>query len=292
MNNEIYKIALVGSSGYISRHIINELEHSGLQTEIIRIDMTDDVDLKLELASPETFDYDFLKDTDYIIFTAAISSPDKCAQDFDACWNINVIGTNYFINKALNMGKRVLFFSSDAVFGDIPYMIYNEASATQAQTAYGRMKKAVEDEFKSCKGFKCIRLSYVVSENDRFISYCLNCVRNNEVADIFHPFYRNCITVTDVIRSVVWLIQNWSEFDSFALNLAGPELVSRVRMADEINWFFQNRLRYTISSPGEGFYNNRPKITQICSNYLYELGIIKHQSFTDKFRIEIQKIKL
>lgn len=292
MNKEKTKIALVGSSGYIAKHIIEELTKSNLKTEIIKIDQTEESDIVLQLNHPEEFDYEKLKDTDFIIFTAAISGPDKCAQEFDTCWNINVTSTEYFISKAIKMGINVLFFSSDAVFGDIPGYIYNEKSPTQAITAYGKMKKAIEDEFKECTNFKCIRLSYVVSENDRFISYCLSCIKNNEKADIFHPFYRNCITVTDVIKSILWLIQNWNNYNDFVLNIAGTELVSRVRMADEINRFLGNRLNYQISSPSEGFYNNRPRITQMCSLYLYKLGIIEEQSFTEKFQYELNKIKL
>lgn len=292
MNNKNFRIALVGSSGYIAKHIIEVLEHTKINTEITRIDMTDEADLKLQLNNPEDFEYAKLDNVDYIIFTAAISGPDKCAQEFDACWNINVTGTSYFIDKALAMGKRVLFFSSDAAFGDIPGEVYQEDSETNAQTAYGRMKKAVEDKFKSNKNFKCIRLSYVVSENDKFITYCLNCIRKGEVADIFHPFYRNCITVSDVIKAIVWLIKNWDSFESFVLNITGTELVSRIRIADELNRFLGGKLKYMISAPAADFYDNRPRITQMKSLYLYKLGIIEEASFTEKFKEEISKIKI
>ena len=44
------------------------------------------------------------------IFTAAVSSPDLCAADYEACRKVNVDGACYFIQKALDMGCRVLFF--------------------------------------------------------------------------------------------------------------------------------------------------------------------------------------
>lgn len=286
------RIAIVGSSGYIAKHLMKAFTSQLNDCEIIKIDMTDDADLKLQLTAPAEFDYHKLQGIDYVIFTAAISGPDMCSNEFDKCWNINVTGTTYFIREAIKRDVRVLFFSSDAVFGDIPGHIYDEDSETQAYTAYGKMKKAIEDEFKTSKFFKCIRLSYVVSENDKFISYCLSCIRKNESADIFHPFYRNCITVSDVIKAILWLMQSWTTFDSFVLNLTGTELVSRVRMADEMNRYLGNKLKYTVAQPNEDFFKNRPQVTQMKSKYLYALNIIENKTFTEKFQEELKKIEL
>ena len=286
------RIAIVGSSGYIAKHLMKSFMADIQGCEIVKIDMTDDADLKLQLTAPHEFDYDKLLGLDYVIFTAAISGPDMCANKFDKCWDINVTGTSYFIHEAIKRGIKVLFFSSDAAFGDISGHIYDEDSETRAYTAYGKMKKAIEDEFKLSKLFKCIRLSYVVSENDKFISYCLSCIRKGETADIFHPFYRNCITVSDVIKAIEWLMQNWKQFESFVLNLTGTELVSRIRMADEINRYFGNRLQYTVSKPDENFFKNRPQVTQMKSKYLYDLNIIENETFTEKFQKELRKIEL
>ena len=180
-----------------------------------------------------------------------------------------------------------MFFSSDAVFGDIPGEIYTEKSETRAETPYGRMKKAVEDEFKKNSRFKAIRLSYVVSTRDRFVSYCLECMQKNEAADIFHPFYRNCIVVSDVVDVIIWFINHWSEYPDFALNVAGSELISRIRIADELNRQFANRLKYTISTPDGNFYKNRPQITQMKSLYMQEYGILKDETFTEKLKKEL-----
>ena len=286
------KIAIVGSSGYIAKHLMKAFSEQLPGCEIVKIDMVGEVDLPLQLTAPAEFEYNKLKGIDYVIFTAAISGPDMCANEFDKCWDINVTGTSYFIREAITRGVKVLFFSSDAVFGDISGHIYDEDSETQAYTAYGKMKKTIEDEFKSSSLFKCIRLSYVASANDKFISYCLSCIRNGETADIFHPFYRNTTTVSDVIKTIIWLLNNWSTFDSFVLDVTGTELVSRVRMADELNRYFGNKLKYVVSKPDESFFKNRPQVTQMKSKYLYKLGIVEEKSFTEKFQKELESINL
>ena len=286
------KAAIVGSSGYIAEFILRRFANEPEIDSVLKIDRDSLADVYVDLADPERFDYEALNNIDFVVFTAAISGPDKCAQDFDECWKINVTGTSRFIQEALKRNCRVLFFSSDAAFGDIPGAIYDEESSTEAKTPYGRMKKAIEDKFKSKANFKAIRLSYVASAKDRFVTYCLNCMRNHETADVFHPFYRNVIVVSDVVEVVTYMALRWGDYKPTFLNVAGKELVSRVRIADEINRLFGGKLNYTISMPGEDFFKNRPRITQMKSLYMQEYGIIPDNTFTEKIAKEMEDIRL
>lgn len=284
--------AIVGSSGYIANFLIKNFLADSRIESITKIDKHPSADFYLDLADAKNFNYSKLQGINYVVFTAAISSPDKCAEEFDLCWQINVEGTSYFIKEALQHGCKVLFFSSDAVFGDIPGHIYDEHSTTEANTSYGRMKKAIEDEFKNDENFKAIRLSYVASAKDRFISYCLNCIKTGETADIFHPFYRNIISVSDVVNVASYFAHHWDEYAPTFLNVAGKELVSRVRIADELNRLFDNKLKYIISKPGETFFKNRPSITQMQSLFLQRYGIIPDNTFTEKITKEMENIEL
>lgn len=286
------KTALVGSSGYIASFILKRLAEESDIDCILKIDRNETSDAYLDLKTAESFNYAVLNNIDFVIFTAAISGPDQCANDFKNCWEINVTGTCYFIHEAIKRNCKVLFFSSDAVFGDIPGKVYDEESVTAAITPYGKMKKAVEDEFKNANNFKAIRLSYVASAKDRFITYCLNCIQNDETADIFHPFYRNVITVRDVVDVVVYFAKHWDEYRPTFLNIAGKELVSRVRMADEINRHLDNKLKYTISMPEDVFFENRPRITQMKSLYMQQYKIIQDNTFTEKIAKELEEIEL
>lgn len=286
------RIALVGSSGYIAEFLLKRFAEESEIESVLKLDRNSVSDVYLDLAEAERFEYSLLDDIDYIVFTAAISGPDKCAQEFDECWKINVTGTSYFIHEAVKRKCKVLFFSSDASFGDIPGAIYNEESVTAAKTPYGRMKKAVEDEFKDNPLFKAIRLSYVASAKDRFYTYCLNCIRNDEIADIFHPFYRNVIVVSDVVDIVTYFAFHWDDYEPTFLNVAGKELVSRVRMADELNRHLDGKLKYTISMPGEEFFTNRPRITQMESLYMQKYRIISDNTFTEKIAKELEEVKL
>ena len=286
------KTALVGSSGYIAQFILRRFAEEAEIETVIKIDRSENADAYLDLSEAEKFNYAVLDNIDYVVFTAAISGPDQCAKEFDACWKINVTGTSYFIREAIKRNCRVLFFSSDAAFGDIPGKIYDEESQTDAYTHYGKMKKAVEDEFRGDSLFKAIRLSYVASAKDKYYTYLLNCIRKNEEADIFHPFYRNVTVVSDVVDIVTYFALHWDEYKHTFLNVAGKELVSRVRMADELNRFLGGKLKYTISMPGEEFFTNRPRITQMKSLYMNKYGIVEDKSFTEKIAKELKEIEL
>lgn len=279
------KVALVGCTGYIAGFLQKRFEHEGW--DFLSIGRRAPAEAILHLEEAEQFDYTALEGVDAVVFTAAVSGPDKCANEFEACWRVNVTGTERFIHEAMARGCRVLFFSSDAVFGDIPGAVYTEESETAAATPYGRMKKAVEDAFRGQPRFKAIRLPYVVSARDRFVSGCLAAMESGTETEVFHPFYRNCVVVSDVADAVVWLLKKWEAYAPAVLNVAGRELVSRVRIADELNRIFDGKLKYRIVDPGEGFFRKRPRITEMRSLYLEKLGAVRDAGFSEKIRREL-----
>lgn len=288
---ERMNIAIVGSGGYIANHIVAMYRKCEYVESILCIDKSDEADVYLDLEEPEKFDYSVLDNVDYVIFTAAIPSPDICATEYDRCWRINVIGTKYFIEQTLKKQIKTLFLSSDAVFEGTPDKIYDEESETLAHAPYGKMKLTIENEFKYSNWFKVIRLSYVASARDSFITYCKNCMSNGEVAEVFHPFYRNCIVISDVAKVVEWMGRHWNEYEPFVLNVAGDELVSRVRIADELNRLYDGKLQYKIVSPNPAFFQNRQSITQMKSLYLHNYSILEAESFTEKIRRELDAAK-
>ncbi len=283
------KIAVVGNNGYIGKYLIGIFSKMEKVDRILKIGRNSEADYFLELEKAEQFEYAVLEQIDYVIFTSAVSSPDKCAKEYDYCWNINVTGTGCLIERALHMGCKVLFFSSDAVYGDMSGTVCSEQSETKAETPYGKMKKAIEDKFCDNPSFKALRLSYVVSAEDKFMIYLLNCMDHKEKAEVFHPFYRNCIMRSDAADIVIWLLEHWEVFPHTFVNAAGEELVSRVRMADELNRLAAGRLDYAIIRPEQDFYKNRPVFTQMKSLYLYDYNMIKRGSFTEKFQREMRE---
>ncbi len=278
------RVIIVGNSGYIGSSLIRKFksEHCDVLTAGRR-----NADLLLSLEDPSTFAYQSLQAGDTILFTAAVSSPDRCAEDFDYCWKTNVEGTAEIISRMLERGARVLFFSSDAVYSSDPSGIYDESTELAPDFPYGKMKAEIEQRFSDNHSFKAVRLSYVFSGDDKYTSYLRKCMTSGNEAEVFHPYYRSCISLSDVSAATYWLFKNWSSFSHKRLNLAGMELVSRVRMADELS-LMDESFSYSILEPDPGFYLTRSKITQMKSLYLYAYDIIEARTFSEAFRAELK----
>lgn len=264
------KIALVGSTGYIGKKLYSELS-AFLDKDVIRIDRNRDDKYALDLRCAEKFDFNLLDDIEYLVFTSAVSSPDKCAESYDECRRVNVEGTIFFIEEAIKHNVKTLFFSSDAVYGMDDGHPFTELSELNPITPYGCMKAEVERYFCKSSLFKSLRLSYVISENDKFTKYCIDCYKRGKIAEIYHPFYRNVVSIDIVLEAVKWMISNWDRYKLSTLCVAGNELVSRVRIVDEINRVIRPNLNYCVKNPYEEFYKNRPALTEMTSIYLNKI---------------------
>jgi len=278
------KIAIVGGNGFIGSNLVKYFKKVS-RIESFKVSSKEDNDFFLDLEYPEKFDYTRLSDIDFVVFTAAISSPDMCANDYEKAYKINVLGTKKFIEETLQKGCKVIFLSSDAVYGSDIGVAFDESVETRADTAYGIMKKEIEDCFYENELFKSLRLSYVISNNDKFMNYVKSCINSSKTVEVFHPFYRNCVTLKEVLHTIEWLIFNWNEFDSPFLNLCGRELISRIDIIDEYLRRLNNKFEYTIVNPSDTFFKNRHKCTEMSSLYLYNII----DSFNKPFSIRLRE---
>ena len=203
-------------------------------------------------------------------FAAAISSPDICAHDFNHAWAVNVEGTSAFITNAISQGARVVFFSSDTVYGEID-KLFSEGMDCRPAGEYAVMKQEVENRFFDNPCFKTIRLSYVFSREDKFTEYILKCARRKEEAELFHPFYRAVIHKSDVIEGLLALVRRWDEFPQKIINFGGPEVVSRVEFAECIKNAVLPNLKYKVTERNEEFFRNRPRRIAMQSTILPRL---------------------
>jgi len=261
---------LIGKNGFIAKKLLERGKYVATTSEHEDTDTC----LFLDLKDASNFDYNLFNENTNIIFLAAISSPDVCNNDYSFAYKINVEGTALFIEKSIERGANILFFSSDVVYGNRTEEV-DENAKTNPFGKYAEMKDIIEKKFANEKKFKVFRLSYVLSNEDKFLKYLQHCIDQHETAEIFHPFSRKVVYINDVLEAIESILKKWDQFPNQKFNICGVENISRKQLAEWYNLGNANLLKYTIVEPSEDFWKARPKDINIVSNYLS--NIIGHQ---------------
>ena len=280
------RVIVVGASGYIGRALFRLA--SKLTDTIGTSTGGENGFLRLRLDECESFDYGIIKNADVVFITAAISSPDVCSKKYDDAWKVNVTGTSVFIDKAIQEGAKVIFFSSDIVYGEHKEE-FEEGAICKPTGDYAIMKHEVEKMFIGNASFKVIRLSYVFSREDRFTQYLCECANRHVEAEVFHPFYRAIIHRDDVVEGAISLAQRWNEFPHPVINFGGPNVLARKEFAQTLKDCVVPSLQYRIVEPDMKFFLNRPRVIQMKSPLLRQiLGRTAH-SLKEAAKVEFDR---
>lgn len=261
------KIFIVGQNGYISKYFLNNRDR--IPRELISISKS--LSNGLDLTKPARFNYNQISHGDFVIFSAAISSPDVCHNSFELSKRVNVSGTSYAISKFVRRGAKVIFFSSDVVYGNSEDTVKNENSEKDPLGSYARMKNIVEERFMKEDSVKIIRLSYVVSKEDSFTKYLHSCFSQKGTVEVYPFLYRNVVSIEDVFQGVVNLILEWSSHSKI-INFSGSENLSRY---DMLKCFAESNNidnpDYKMIEPDSLFFIERPKVIKTSSFYFSNL---------------------
>jgi nucleoside-diphosphate-sugar epimerase len=261
-------IIVVGARGYIGSRIASQPVFKGGGWGTSRSGEGGYAVLKLE--APEDFDTARIRDGDIVALTAAVSSPDLCSNRHDYAYAVNVTGSTALIARVIDRGARVVFFSSDTVYGFSKEPV-DETSELNPAGPYAHMKVELESRFIGNPSFKTLRLSYVFSRSDKFTRYLLECAQRGDTAEVFDPFERAVVYLNDVVDAVLAIAADWSRVASPVVNLGGPQLISRKAMVAGIKAKAIPSLGYRIVEPSEEFFQNRPTTINMVSPLLAPL---------------------
>ena len=231
------------------------------------------------------YDYDTLKIGDTVAFCAAISEPSVCADQFEIALRVNVTSTGDFIYEALKKGCKVIFLSSDAVYGNV-LGEFDEEEEADPKGAYAEMKALIEKRFTVYPLFKALRLSYNFFKDDRFTRYLRNCAEEDATAEIFDPFSRSVVHRDDTVDAIIALYNNWDVCEESVINCGGPETLSRVEFAKILKDSIYPDLKMKTVTPNEKFYNDRPAIVSMRSTHLEEVLGRPARSIQDAVTLE------
>ena len=260
---------IIGASGFIGTKFIQFLNQKCIIDYIGYSDEAIEDFKKLDLLNIDYKHFDYINEDDVVVFLAAISSPDICENNYQFARSVNVIGTETFIAECLKRKAKVIFFSSDVVYGGNT-AINTELTSPSPIGKYAEMKLYIEQQFKSYANFKVLRLSYVLSENDKFFNYLTECHNNNEVAEVFDGLYRNVILVDDVLDSIYNLSIKFYNFSNVVFNVCGDDCLSRVDLTKYYIKKF-NIVKYKVIEVPEEILKSRPNKIEVKSLFLEKL---------------------
>jgi len=267
----IMSYLIVGKNGFIATRLINCLQSKGKEySATTRSKCIADNEYILQLDGEDCVPDSVLQECKNVLFLAAVSSPDVCKKEYDLAYSINVSGSARFIQRCLDNGARVLFFSSDTVYGPTTEPA-DEKCLPNPVGVYAHMKRELESMFEGKPGFCVARMSYVIAADDKYTKYLTSCCNAGEEAEVFHPMYRSPIWVDDVIEASIAMFEQWGTISSSYINLAGQNVLSRVDLADLYKSVVNEQLKYKVITPPDSFYQARPERIVLRSLYLKQL---------------------
>ena len=275
---------LVGATGNIGKRVVEKGED---------INVISRFELKLD-QRPLKYNFDNksiggtrIQEGDVVIFAAAISEPSVVSAQFDKALAVNVESTGEFISKVLEKGCKVLFLSSDAVYGDVESG-FDESHPVNPKGAYAEMKAVVEKRFEGNPNFKALRLSYNFYKDDRFTKYLRQCAESGVEAEIFDPLTRAVVHRDDTVDAILSITANWDNADGQYINCGGPQVLSRQQFTEVVKRVALPTLKFKVTQPPAKFYTERAAFSEMYSPNLEKILGRKRHTVKDAVRLEFE----
>jgi dTDP-4-dehydrorhamnose reductase len=254
-----------GATGYLGQCLLSRLP-AGMEVAVLaRRHLPGSI--PFDLGAPFKFDYSRISKGDVFVHGAAISSPDACESDYDKAYRINVTGSRHVIERTLDRGVKVIFLSTDAVYGETDAEV-DEKGPCRPVGSYARMKHQIEREFLGAPGFMTVRMSYVLSRDDKYTAYMTKCAAEGRPATVYQAIRRNAIYAGDVADLIGSLCAGNEWPSGGIVNAAGPENISRLELACLYATRVDSRLNYAAVEPPPGFFTARPRTIAMRSIHL------------------------
>ena len=276
---------ILGWNGYVGKIILEGLRNKNISA--VKVGRNENSDIKIDLNSLDSNKLESLLPGDKFIFLSGICNPNVCNESYDLAYAVNVTNTKILLQEVLDRGLKVLFASSDVVYGDTDIVV-NEKSQINPCFPYAEMKAEIEISFSTHPNFFVMRMSNIASLNDNTLSYLFACSKDNSKASIYHPFIRTPAYANDLTDFVCNFIESESSIFQKLVNICGPSFVSNINLAK----IFSNNLslNYEIATPSKAFLDSRPQ--KILMQSLYLDKIIKRNTINmcDQLNLDLSSL--
>jgi dTDP-4-dehydrorhamnose reductase len=148
---------------------------------------------------------------DLVIHSAAMSKPNDCELEKDKCLDVNVNATKYVVDACKNANARLIFMSSDMVFGDNgPYKEEDEFCPVNY---YGE-SKVLAEQLVAASGldYAIVRTvlvygSKLAGQNGTFLHWVYNNIFQGKTIRVFTDQHRTACYVNDLCAGIDALVR-------------------------------------------------------------------------------------
>ena len=205
-------ILITGASGLLGRSVMHQLKKnpgwqvygtafSRAQEPLLPLDLNDGAQVRATLESVRP---------SFVIHCAAERWPDRCAQQPDAAWQLNVHSTEQLAQLCTEVGAQLVYISTDYVFdgSDAPY---DERATPNPINFYGRSKLAGETAVLENGNHWVLRIPLLfgpVSElRESGVTALLEALRDPAVTALDHWAIRYPTSTEDIARVLEQCLQ-------------------------------------------------------------------------------------
>lgn len=209
INKSPGSLVIVGANGFVGRNL------SRFASKFMPVHLMESSQFKIsgQLTKSSVF-----------VYLRAISSPTFVQANPARSNLINLVNTFENINEALSAGHRVIFASSDIVYGHSSIKVFSERDPVNPWGVYAKQKNEIEEKFMTNENFIALRLSLITGNGSKLEQI----LKFESPPKITQGVVRNPIHIDFVLESICRI----AKVDSFrsvfprgCLNIGGKESV-------------------------------------------------------------------
>ena len=240
------KILITGGSGFIGSSVREILK--SFECEVLTIGRSKDEDFVCDLSELKL--ENLLKEIlpDVVCHFASGSNITRAEKEKEKEFNDAVMGTENLINclaKLKSKPEKIIYLSSQVIYGLPKYLPVNESHPTGPITVYGKNKLNVEKIIiQSGFNYLIFRASSVFGKKQDYsksgvIAKFINKLQNNQSPIVFNSFdlFFDFVYVSDLALAIVKAVQN-SSVQNEIFNLGSGKPTSLKKLLDILYEYF------------------------------------------------------